>query len=73
MEHEELIKVVLSEKAEADIIREVLDSDICQMFTKKELFYMLAFIQMLSMCFDKIKELSRMQQVADILKGDNND
>ena len=73
MEHEKLIKVVLSEQAEADIIREVLDSDVCQHFTKKEPFYMLLFVEVLQTCFDKIKERSRIQQVADIVRGDNND
>lgn len=73
MEHEEVINVVLSEKAEADIIREVIESDVCQHFTKKEPFYMLLFVNVLEICFDKIKERSRIQQVADIIKGDNND
>ena len=72
MEHE-VINVVLSEKAEADIIREVLDSDVCQMFTKKEPFYMLLFVQILELCFNKIRERSRIQQVADIIKGDTDD
>ena len=73
MEHDEVIKVVISENDEANIVREVLDSDVCQIFTKKEPFYMLAFVQILGMCFDKIRELSRMQQVANIVKGDNTD
>ena len=68
-----IIKVVLSEQAEADIIREVLDSDVCQMFTKKEPFYMLLFVQILELCFNNIRERSRIQQVADIIKGDNTD
>lgn len=70
---DEVMRVIITEKDEADIVREVLDSDLCQIFTKKEPFYMLAFVQMLGMCFDKIRERSRMQQVADIIKGDNTD
>ena len=70
---DEVMKVIITEKDEADIVREVLNSDICQIFTKKEPFYMLVFVQMLGMCFNKIRERSRMHQVADILKGDNND
>lgn len=70
---DEVTRVIITENDEADIVKEVLDSDICQMFTKKDPFYMLAFVQMLGMCFDKIRERSRMHQVADILKGDNND
>lgn len=69
----EVIKVVISEKDEADIEREVLDSDLCKHFTEKEPFYLILFLQVLELCFDKIKERSRVQQVADILKGDNND
>ena len=70
---DEVTRVVLTEDDEANIVSEVLDSALCQIFTKKEPFYILAFVQMLCMCFDKIRERSRMQQVADIIKGDNND
>ena len=73
MEHKELINVVLSENAEAEIVGEVLDSDVCKHFTDKEPFYILLFLQVLETCFDKIRERSRIQTVADIIKGDNTD
>jgi len=70
---DEVTRVIITEKDEADIEREVLDSDLCKHFTEKEPFYLILFLQVLELCFDKIKEHSRMQLVADILKGDNDD
>lgn len=70
---DEVTRVIITDKDEADIEREVIDSDLCKHFTEKEPFYIILFLQVLELCFDKIRERSRMQLVADILKDDNND
>lgn len=70
---EEVTRVLLTKQDEADITREMLDSDVCKHFIEKEPFYILLFLQVLETCFAKIRERSRIQQVADIIKGDNND
>lgn len=67
------IKVTIKDEERADIIRQVLDSEVCKHFTDKEPYYILLFMEIMGAVFNKIGELSRRQQVADIMKGVNND
>lgn len=69
----EEIKVTINEDNRSDIIRQVLDSEVCKHFTDKQPYYILLFIDVMGEAFDKIAELSRMQQVADIMKMDESE
>lgn len=72
MEHEEIITVKISDTNQADIVRAILDSDLCKHFIDKEPFYLLLFMEVMDAVFDEIGKLSRMQQVANII-GDDHD